>query len=241
MQSASFAWQHEPELDAPFEGAPCELSPVRGADDGSQQGPFAADVDGRPGSDSWRCVEGERALMLAVLTDAIQCLEGRGRDGQLLKAEARRWVASRDQRWPFSFESICGVLDIDPQTIRRRLGIPARDTTEDWPSRVARAGGMIASSRGANRACAAVVGRRGPVAEREHAADDRPLRGLEALTPREREVIRQVVLGLRNDEVAIQLHITRRTVTTHLSNIFRKLGIHERRELRGFALRTAIL
>src|SRR5207249_11150518 len=77
MKSASFAWQHEPELGAPF-----ELSPVRDANDwfhptsheGSQRRPFAADVDGRSGPVSWRCVEGERALMRAVLTDAIRCL-----------------------------------------------------------------------------------------------------------------------------------------------------------------------
>ena len=54
-------------------------------------------------------------------------------------------------------------------------------------------------------------------------------------------VVRQVAFGLRNAEVAAKLHITRRTVTTHLANIFRKLGIHERRELFGFALRTAII
>jgi DNA-binding NarL/FixJ family response regulator len=50
-----------------------------------------------------------------------------------------------------------------------------------------------------------------------------------------------VMLGLRNAEMATELHITRRTVTTHLANIFRKLGIHERRELLGLALRTAII
>jgi DNA-binding CsgD family transcriptional regulator len=244
MKSASFAWQHEPELGAPF-----ELSPVRDANDwphptsheGSQRRPFTADVDGRPGSASWRCVEGERALMRAVLTDAIRCLDGRGREGELLMAEARRWVASRDQRWPFAFESICGVLELDPQTIRRQLGIPARDATEEWPSRVSRASVMLARRDAASGASAAAAGRPGHVTARHRAADDRSPLGLETLTPREREVVHQVVLGLRNAEVATELHITRRTVTTHLANIFRKLGIHERRELLGFALRTAII
>lgn len=244
MKSAGFAWEPEPELGAPF-----ELSPVRGADEGSQpaspkgsqRSPFPADVDSWLGPESWRCVEGERALMLAVLTDAIRCLDGHGREGQLLKAEARCWLASRDQRWPFSFERICDVLDLDPETIRKRVGIPARDATEDWPSHLPQAGVMIASGPGADHGFAPAAGPPGPVVEPEAAADDRPSRGLEALTRREREVIRQVVLGRRNAEVATELRITRRTVTTHLANIFRKLGIHERRELRGFALRTAIL
>jgi len=64
---------------------------------------------------------------------------------------------------------------------------------------------------------------------------------LEAVTVREREVIRQVAFGLRNAEVATKLQISRRTVTTHLANIFKKLGIHQRGELLGFALRTAIV
>ena len=244
MKSASLAWQDDAELGASF-----ELSPVRDANDwcqpasheGSRRRPFAVDVDGPPGPDSWRCVEGERALLRAVLTDAIRCLDGRGREGQLLKVEARRWVASRDRRWPFSFESICSVLDLDPRTIRQRLGIPARDETEEWPSRVPRASVMIPPNGPANDASVAGAGRPGPVAARERAPGDRPPPGRDALTPREREVVRQVVLGQRNAEVATKLHITRRTVTTHLANIFRKLGIHERRELLGYALRTAII
>ena len=150
-------------------------------------------------------------------------------------------MASRDQRWPFAFESICGVLKLDPETIRKQLGIPARHATGEWPSRVPRASVMLARCEAANCAAAAAAGRPGPVAARHRAADDRPPLGLETLTPREREVVCQVMLGLRNAEVATELHITRRTVTTHLANIFRKLGIHERRELLGFALRTAII
>jgi len=190
--------------------------------------------------------EGERALMRAVLTDAIKCLSGAGREGHLLKAEARRWLASRDVVWPFSFENICGALDLDAPTLRRRLGIQPQPA----PLRV---NGTAAVHPLGHRS--PVPGRGAgdeavsPTANGHRAAGHRPARstddgsnpGLEAVTVREREIIRQVAFGLRNAEVATKLQISRRTVTTHLANIFKKLGIHQRGELLGFALRTAIV
>jgi len=192
--------------------------------------------------------------MRAVLADAIKSLAGSGRDGQVRMLEARRWVASREVRWPFSFENICCVLDLDPQTIRRRVGVQARDGTEQRPSPAPQANARVATCLVGDFVAVAVHGRTavadrddeaseeaGSAASSALAVDDRPDPGLDAVTPREQEIIRQVAFGLRNAEVAAKLNITRRTVTTHLANIFRKLGIHERRELFGFALRTAII
>jgi hypothetical protein len=68
--------------------------------------------------------EGERKLMQAVLSEAIVCLTGRSgaaRERYQLAAEALRWVRSRDTSWPFSFESICDMLGIDADSLRRRL------------------------------------------------------------------------------------------------------------------------
>ncbi|HVO24757.1 MAG TPA: response regulator transcription factor [Candidatus Margulisiibacteriota bacterium] len=61
------------------------------------------------------------------------------------------------------------------------------------------------------------------------------------LTPREREIIRQVALGLRNAEVATKLFISEQTVKTHLNNIFQKLGIRDRVELTLYAARVGII
>ena len=61
------------------------------------------------------------------------------------------------------------------------------------------------------------------------------------VSPREREVIRCIAFGMRNAEVADRLTITVPTVKRHLTNIFRKLGLRERRELVGYALRVGIL
>jgi hypothetical protein len=67
---------------------------------------------------------GERALMCAVLEDAIRCLMGQGYPGhsrRLLASRARAWIEARDHRWPFSFECICDALGIESSALRRRL------------------------------------------------------------------------------------------------------------------------
>jgi two-component system, NarL family, nitrate/nitrite response regulator NarL len=52
------------------------------------------------------------------------------------------------------------------------------------------------------------------------------MRGL--LTPRELSILRLLVNGLHNREVAEQLHIGEGTVKTHLHNMYRKLGVDGR-------------
>ena len=69
-------------------------------------------------------LQGERRLMLAVLGDAVDCCRrGRARDPatRLLFDETRAWIESTDCRATFSFESICDVLDIDADYLRRCL------------------------------------------------------------------------------------------------------------------------
>jgi DNA-binding NarL/FixJ family response regulator len=61
------------------------------------------------------------------------------------------------------------------------------------------------------------------------------------ITDREREIIREVALGLRNAEVARKLFISEVTVKRHLSNIFQKLGIRDRVELTLYAARMGII
>jgi DNA-binding NarL/FixJ family response regulator len=54
---------------------------------------------------------------------------------------------------------------------------------------------------------------------------------LELLTPREREVSRQVSVGLTNKEIARKFNITERTVKAHLSASFERLGVKDRLQL----------
>jgi RNA polymerase sigma factor (sigma-70 family) len=51
------------------------------------------------------------------------------------------------------------------------------------------------------------------------------------LTEREREVVRWVIQGMTNKEIASQLGISEKTVKTHLSNIFSKLNVSKRLQL----------
>ena len=67
---------------------------------------------------------GERALMRAVLEDAIRCLTGEAglvHQRTRLAAEARSWIEASDPRWPYSFENLCDGLGLDAANLRRRL------------------------------------------------------------------------------------------------------------------------
>jgi DNA-binding NarL/FixJ family response regulator len=51
---------------------------------------------------------------------------------------------------------------------------------------------------------------------------------LEGISPREREVFALLLDGLPNKLIARQLEISEKTVKTHLTNIFRRLGVTDR-------------
>ena len=51
------------------------------------------------------------------------------------------------------------------------------------------------------------------------------------LTEREREVIEMAVRGLTAGQIAERLHISKRTVETHLERVSTKLGVRSKREL----------
>ena len=59
-----------------------------------------------------------------------------------------------------------------------------------------------------------------------------------ALTPRERQVLELLSLGRTNRDIAGELAISARTVATHVSTIYRKLGVSDRVEAarRGMAM-----
>jgi DNA-binding NarL/FixJ family response regulator len=57
------------------------------------------------------------------------------------------------------------------------------------------------------------------------------------LTKREREVLRLLADGLRQDEIAERLFISRKTVSTHVANILRKLGVRTQTQAVALAFR----
>ena len=58
-----------------------------------------------------------------------------------------------------------------------------------------------------------------------------PLAVRELLSAREREVVRDIMQGLTNREIAARLGISEKMVKTHLRNVFRKLHIRRRVDL----------
>jgi two-component system, NarL family, response regulator NreC len=64
---------------------------------------------------------------------------------------------------------------------------------------------------------------------------------LEALTPREEEVLELLAEGLSNDEIADRLVISRHTVARHRENLMGKLNLHSRSELVKYAIRKGLI
>jgi predicted ATPase/class 3 adenylate cyclase/DNA-binding CsgD family transcriptional regulator len=65
----------------------------------------------------------------------------------------------------------------------------------------------------------------------------RPTTGWASLTPAEEAVVRLLVSGLRNAEIAARLFVSPQTVKSHLSHVFAKLGVSTRSELAVLAAR----
>ncbi|MFN8664045.1 MAG: LuxR C-terminal-related transcriptional regulator [Thermomicrobiales bacterium] len=61
------------------------------------------------------------------------------------------------------------------------------------------------------------------------------------LTSRELEVVRLIVAGQRDQEIADQLYLSRRTVQTHVTHIFTKLGANTRAEIAAYAVRHGLV
>jgi DNA-binding CsgD family transcriptional regulator len=61
----------------------------------------------------------------------------------------------------------------------------------------------------------------------------RPLWGIEALTPAELRVARHAADGMSNPQIAALLFVTRGTVESQLHAVYRKLGIPGRQQLRA--------
>lgn len=64
---------------------------------------------------------------------------------------------------------------------------------------------------------------------------------LDGLTPREREVFFLASRGLKNSEIAEELYLSEKTIKTHLRNIYNKLNLTSKAELRLFAVRMGLV
>ena len=65
--------------------------------------------------------------------------------------------------------------------------------------------------------------------------------GLEDLTPRESDVLEQIVLGKSNKEIAAELEVSEATVKTHINSLLGKLGVTDRTQAVTAAIRRGIV
>ncbi|MBT8132635.1 MAG: response regulator transcription factor [Gammaproteobacteria bacterium] len=65
--------------------------------------------------------------------------------------------------------------------------------------------------------------------------------GLERLTVREREVLRMISNGMSTKQIASELGVSPKTVSTHREHMMNKLDIHSVAELTRFALREGLV
>ena len=68
-------------------------------------------------------------------------------------------------------------------------------------------------------------------AQRGHGERKRPTSGWASLTPAERDVDRLVSEGLTNNDIATRLFVSPRTLQTHLTHVYSKLGLTSRVQL----------
>jgi hypothetical protein len=72
-----------------------------------------------------RKLEGEKRLMIAILKDAVECLEkyraSRSSAGRIHYDNAIEWVEDTGTDWLFSFNNICDLLGFDPDYLREVL------------------------------------------------------------------------------------------------------------------------
>jgi DNA-binding NarL/FixJ family response regulator len=65
--------------------------------------------------------------------------------------------------------------------------------------------------------------------------------GTEDLTPRESQVLEQIVAGKSNKDIATELTITEATVKTHINTLLGKLGVEDRTQAATAAIRRGIV
>lgn len=99
-------------------------------------------------------LEPEQELMLAILTDAIECILKYCDEPIPMRAklfsEAHEWLFDQDERDPFSFLNVCDTLSFNPNYLRRgiqakmqALSVRRAEFAAHTPERVKRVGARI--------------------------------------------------------------------------------------------------
>jgi hypothetical protein len=95
-----------------------------------------------------RKLEGEKRLMIAILKDAVECLEkyraARTGIGRVQYQNAIEWIEDTGTEWLFSFTNICDLLGFDPHYLRATLLKRENRYTKPARNRVVSFAAMVA-------------------------------------------------------------------------------------------------
>jgi DNA-binding NarL/FixJ family response regulator len=75
----------------------------------------------------------------------------------------------------------------------------------------------------------------------EQWAEDGKTEPADDLTPRELEVVKLIAEAYTNRQIADALQLSEKTVESHRSNLFAKLGMRDRVELVRYAIRRGLV
>jgi predicted ATPase/DNA-binding CsgD family transcriptional regulator len=156
------------------------------------------------------------------LPNALECLAGLAADTNPEHA-ARLFGAAdsmRQRHGEMRFQIFQAAYDASLEKVREALG--HKDFAAAWSE-----GGALSTSEAIS------------YARRGRGVRGRPANGWESLTPTELDVVRLVSEGLPNKDIGARLFISPRTVQTHLTHVYAKLGLTSRVQLVQMAGRHA--
>lgn len=167
----------------------------------------------------------------------LAVVHGTRPDAALATALIERWASPRENAIGRAYAAFAAAL-----TMRRNRSGSARATAESAAEAFRRAGlryleaqavelaGDIATARSAY----AAMGAQRDV-ERLSGMTRSTRSDISALSDRERQIAKLVAEGMQNKEIGAELNISARTVETHLTSIYGKLGVSSRLELARLA------
>jgi DNA-binding CsgD family transcriptional regulator len=150
-----------------------------------------------------------------ITADALECLAGLAGDAGSHREAARLYGAAdavRKETGTVRFKIFDDAYTTGVNSVRDELG------DSDFESAWAEGAAMSKQE-------AIAYARRG------HGQRKRPTSGWGALTPTECDVVRLVSEGLANKDIATRLFVSPRTVQSHLTHVFTKLGLSSRMQL----------
>lgn len=195
-----------------------------------------------PGPSRWRSLAGVVAHLAGDQERGRSLIEEEIHLARLFEVPISLGVALRRQAYTLTGDDALTTLQAAVRVLEAteaklelarslwRLGRRLRRFGQRVPARAHLGAGLDLAHR-----CGAIV-LEADIREELTAAGGRPRRpaisGVEALTPTELRVARLAATGLSNNDIAAQIFVSRNTIAWHLRNVYRKLEVDSREQVR---------